>query len=80
MPSMIVQRGLHPTANHSKYLYFFRRSGDLFRMQKGKNARGEPYKAVKLKIKMRSKWRDGYFYSLNGAGDVVETKMAKQFR
>lgn len=77
--NVIVSRFL-PNPNHQKYIYYFKKSGFLFKQQRGKLASGRTYRATRTSLRIPGGWRSGHFYTINLRGDLIESVNAPLFR
>lgn len=74
MAKTVIAKGAHPHANFNKYRYYFRKDGYLRAVD-----RSTKQTRVLKSIKLPERWQPGYFYVLNGKGDIVRSEMAAPF-
>lgn len=63
----------------TKYLYYFKKNGYLYKQAKGYTQAGKPYKPTKTKLRIPGGWQSGHFYTINGDGSLVVSVNAPLF-
>lgn len=80
MVKTVIARRFLKNPNHTKYIYYFKKSGFLYKQQRGKLASGQTYRATRTALRIPGGWRSGHFYTINLQGHLIESVNAPLFR